>query len=298
MADALLPLPSLRWRGGPAGRPLDGDGIGLPSCLSAGRRRPCRSRRSRSSSAWARRRPIRAIYRAGADRRADRSPLCRRARIPDARRHAVPACWRLGSLPSSWVRCLLLALPNQCSSALGRLILINMLVIFGPSNPQSYNPETFLDVSLFVSLAAALLLMAQALIPPLSDERRRHWMLGSARRELDRLPSRTVPRYGAGRGDVSRRRAHRPDRGVGRSRCAGHAVLKEALGLFDQAGLIRLREARLARLAGGPLAGPADQARKALAMRDVQAIRRAALALHDTAAKDALLAASHVMGLA
>jgi uncharacterized membrane protein YccC len=204
----------------------------------------------------------------------------------------------MGLAPFVMASVLMMTLPNQVLSALGRLSLIFMLVIFGPSNPQIYNPEVFLDVSLFVGLAAALLLMAQVLIPPLSDERRRQWLLGSARRELDRLPSRKAPRYVPEEAMFRDAVRLRQIAGEGAATPQVGAILEEAVALFDQAGVIRLCEATLARLTGGPLAGPADQARKALATRDAQAIRRAALALHDTAAKDALLAASHVMGFA
>jgi hypothetical protein len=68
------------------------------------------------------------------------------------------------------------------------------------------------------------------------------------------------------------------------------------VAVFVLGGVMGVGAAPPPRLAGDPLAGPAEQARKALATRDAQAIRHAALALHDTAAKDALLAASHVMG--
>jgi uncharacterized membrane protein YccC len=202
----------------------------------------------------------------------------------------------LGLAPFVMGSVLLMTLPNQVLSALGRLNLIFMLVIFGPSNPQFYNPEVFLDVSLFVGLAAALLLMSQALIPPISDERRRQWLLGSARRELDRLPSHRVPRYGPEEAMFRDAVRIRQIAGEGAPNPQDRAILQEAVAVFDQAAVIRLCESSLARLTGGPLAVPADQARKALATRDGQAIRRAALALHDTAAKDALLAASHVMG--
>jgi hypothetical protein len=202
----------------------------------------------------------------------------------------------MGLAPFVMGSVLMMTLPNRVLSALGRLNLIFMLVIFGPSNPQIYNPETFLDVSLFVGLAAALLLMAQTLIPPLSDERRRRWLLGAARRELDRLTSRGVPRYGPEEAMFRDAERIRQIAGEGAPTAQVRAILQEAVALFDQAAAIRLCEASLARLAGGPLAALADQARKALATRDVQAIRRAALALRDTAARDALLAASHVMG--
>ena len=96
----------------------------------------------------------------------------------------------MGLAPFVMGSVLMMTMPNQVLSALGRLNLIFMLVIFGPSNPQIYNPEVFLDVSLFVGLAAALLLMAQALIPPLVGRAPSIVLLGSARRELERLPSR------------------------------------------------------------------------------------------------------------
>jgi uncharacterized membrane protein YccC len=204
----------------------------------------------------------------------------------------------LGLAPVVMGSVLLMTLSNQVLSALGRLNLIFMLVIFGPSNPQIYNPEVFLDVSLFVGLAAALLLMAQALIPPISDERRRQWLLGSARRELDRLPSRRVPRYGPEEAMFRDAVRIRQIAGEGVPNPQDRAVLAQALAVFDQAAVVRLAQAILARLTDGPLAGPADQAHKALASRDVAAIRRAALALHDTVAKDALLVASHVMSRA
>jgi uncharacterized membrane protein YccC len=138
---------------------------------------------------------------------------------------------------------LLLTLPNTVASAAGRLILINTLVIFGPSDLQSYNPERFLDVSLFVCGAAVLMVAAQALIPPVSNERRRNWMIDSARRELDRLPSskraRRAPEEAMFR-DAGR---------IGQIAALGGAAgqLGEALSLFDQAGVIRLREPQLTR---------------------------------------------------
>jgi hypothetical protein len=138
---------------------------------------------------------------------------------------------------------LLLARPNAAVSAAGRMTLVNVLVILGPSNPQSYNPETFLDVSLFVCLAAVLMMAAQVLIPPVSDEYRRRWMIASARGELARLSSPRRARYAPE--EAMFRDAVRIGQ-IGTLR-APAAQLGEALRLFDQAGMIRLREQRLAR---------------------------------------------------
>jgi uncharacterized membrane protein YccC len=138
---------------------------------------------------------------------------------------------------------LLLTRPNAAVSAAGRLILVNVLVILGPSNPPSYNPETFLDVSLFVCLAPVLMVVAQVLLPPVSDEYRRRWMIDSTRRELDRLPS--PKRAGYAPEEAMFRDAVR----IGQIAALGAPAtqLREALSLFDHAGMIRLRDQRLAR---------------------------------------------------
>jgi uncharacterized membrane protein YccC len=133
--------------------------------------------------------------------------------------------------------------PNQLLSGVGRLNLIFILVVAGLSNPQTYNPEVFLDSALFVCLAPALLLAAQLLIPPVSDERRRQQLMASARRELDRLqfgrPERYAPEEAMFRDAVR----------IGQIAATGApaAQLEEALVLFDQAAAIRLRQPRLAR---------------------------------------------------
>jgi hypothetical protein len=178
----------------------------------------------------------------------------------------------------------LMTLPNQMLSAVGRLNLIFILVILGPSNPQTYNPEIFLDLSLFVCLAPALLLVAQLLIPPVSDERHRQSMIASACRELDQLPSIKAERY------VPEEAMFRDAVRIGliTERSASGPQLEEALTLFDQATMIRLCDASLTRLTGGPLAGLADQAWKALVARDVQSMRRVASNIYSAATEDAM----------
>jgi uncharacterized membrane protein YccC len=134
-------------------------------------------------------------------------------------------------------------LPDQLLSGIGRLSLIFILVVAGLSNPQTYNPEVFLDSALFVCLAPALLLAAQLLIPPVSDERRRQQLMASAHRELDRLqsgrPGRHAPEEAMFRDAVR----------IGQIAATGAAPaqLEEALMLFDQAAELRLHQPRLAR---------------------------------------------------
>src|SRR6516162_10456320 len=59
---------------------------------------------------------------------------------------------------------LLISGPNPGLASLGRLSLIFFMVIFSPSNPQTYDPQAFVFSSLFVCLGIGLLLAAQFLI--------------------------------------------------------------------------------------------------------------------------------------
>jgi uncharacterized membrane protein YccC len=133
---------------------------------------------------------------------------------------------------------LLTTLANSRLASVGRLLLIFILVILQPSNPQSYDPQSFLDTSLFTCLGAALLLAAQLLIPPVSDEHRRQWLMASARREVERGPSRLTRRYSPE--EAMFRDAVR----IGQIAATGAPApaLEEALSLFDRAGLNRLEE--------------------------------------------------------
>jgi uncharacterized membrane protein YccC len=184
----------------------------------------------------------------------------------------------------------LMTLPNPLLAALGRLNLTFVLVILGLSNPQTYNPETFLDLCMFVCLAALLMLAAQFLIPPVSAARRRQWMISEIRRELVQLSGR-------------RRQRHTPEEAMFRDamriaqlsameaadKQQHRAGLEGALRTFDQVGMIRLCNASLARLVPGPLA---DGAWKALATRDPSSLRQAADDLSNSTADAAAVVAA------
>ena len=209
----------------------------------------------------------------------------------------------LGLAPFMIGAAVLATLPNQLLSGIGRLNLIFILVVAGLSNPQAYNPETFLNASLFVCLAPALLLAAQLLIPPVSDERRRQQLIASARREVDQLLSGEGQRYAIEEAmfrDAVRIRQIADAGAVGSQQ---RVVLEEALKLFDQAAMIRLCDAHLRALIESPLESLADQARMALLRLDVRSIRRAASDIQEAAPEDpfawatsgALQAASFVL---
>jgi hypothetical protein len=161
------------------------------------------------------------------------------------------------------------------------------MVIFSPSNPQTYNPQAFVFSSLFVCLGIGLLLAAQFLIPPVSHDRRRRQLIASARHELGLVLSRSDRRYAPE--EAMFRDAVR----VGQIASAGgtdpqHRIaVEEALSYFDQAAAIRLCDAKLTQLADDPtdglLASLAAEARTALVDLDAQRIRATARSLVEAA---------------
>jgi len=176
---------------------------------------------------------------------------------------------------------LLMKSQNPLWSGLGRVNLLFMIIILAPSNPQTYNPQSFLFTSLFIVAAASLLLAAQTLIPPVSDDERRMRLLAEARSELQEPAHQT--------GEVSEEATFRDASRIGQFLSVGGAqdsrALAEILSCFDQSTMVRLCEAKLMSLADGPLATLADEARAAIVKRDTATLRTIAHRLRETAPK-------------
>jgi uncharacterized membrane protein YccC len=176
----------------------------------------------------------------------------------------------------------LTTLPNRLLSTLGRLNLIFIVVIFGPSNPPSYNPQTFLFTSSFIVIGVALLLFAQLLIPPLSAPHRQRRIMASTQRDFEHLLShhdrRLAPEEAMFRDATAIARI--PTGGISPP---DSAVLAEALSYFDRAAAIRHCRVSLARLAGTKLSHHVAEAEAALAAQDTQCLRDVASNLRTTA---------------
>jgi hypothetical protein len=178
---------------------------------------------------------------------------------------------------------LLMTLPNRILSGLGRFELIFILALLAPSNPQSYNPQTFLFSVLFLCLATGLLLVMQLLIPPVSDDRRRQWLLASARRDLDHLPSHRkqdlAPEEAMFRdaGRIARLQA------VGGNTSQHGAAIEEVMAQFNQAAILRLCAAGLDGLVKTPLQSKASAAYAALIRRDAESMLASARVLREAA---------------
>jgi uncharacterized membrane protein YccC len=183
---------------------------------------------------------------------------------------------------------LLISLPNPMLSSLGRLVLVFTLVVLAPTNPQSYDPETFLVMSLFVCLSSTLVFVAQMLLPPLSGDRRVRLLLGEVRRELSRPDggrARLVAPEEAAFRDAARIEQILTASGLS---AIDDQITGEAMRCFDQAEALRRCRAELDPMGQGPLAKAAQAAREALARRNGGAILAAAKALHQAAARSNL----------
>ena len=197
---------------------------------------------------------------------------------------------------------LLITSSNRLLSALGRLNLIFIAAIFSPSNPQSYNPQLFLFTSLFVCVATAVLLAAQLLVPPVSNDRRRRLLTAETRRELQMLSGRTL-RFAAE--EEMFRDAVRIGQIVGSGGASPENTesIEEALSNFDQSSIIRLCDERLRKLTEEPLVQAAAAARAALLDRHPPGMIAAGRTLRDASPDDpfvadlwaALVVASHVV---
>jgi len=168
---------------------------------------------------------------------------------------------------------------NPLWSSLGRVNLLFTPILLSPSNPQTYNPQSFLFTSLFLVAAAALLLAAQMLIRPVSDDKRRMRLLAATRSEM----LEPAHQNGEAPEEATFRGASR----IGQFLAAGGAqdsrALAEMLAWFDQSAMVRLCDEKLMKLSDGPLAALADEARAAIVKRDTSTLCTIARRLHETA---------------
>jgi uncharacterized membrane protein YccC len=184
---------------------------------------------------------------------------------------------------------LLISLPNRTVSALGRFILIFAVTIFSPANPQTYDGQSYVIFFLLACVAPGLLLATQFLVPPVSQERRRRWMLLSAREEFAQGPSRD--------------RRHEPEEEMFRDAvrigqilsAGGNApdsaeTMEEVLSNFDQSSIIRLCDDKLKMLAGGPLTALGEEVRASFNEREPQALRAASQLLCKASPSDHVVA--------
>jgi uncharacterized membrane protein YccC len=90
----------------------------------------------------------------------------------------------IGMAPTVLAAALLFTIPNPRLAPIGLLLLVFFPVMLSPTNPQSYNPETFLFFSFLAITSVILLFVLLRTLLPASDALRRRWYLTSARTEM------------------------------------------------------------------------------------------------------------------
>jgi uncharacterized membrane protein YccC len=183
----------------------------------------------------------------------------------------------IGMAPTVLAAALLFTIPNPRLAPIGLLLLVFFPVMLSPTNPQSYNPETFLFFSFLAITSVILLFVLLRTLLPASDALRRRWYLTSARTEMRevlagrrsrRLDDEALFRDADRIGQLAALQPaaddeHRND-------------LREALEISRQAAAARRARTALAELSahtGGRLVG---EGYSALAAGDPVGLRRAA----------------------
>src|SRR4030088_156803 len=90
----------------------------------------------------------------------------------------------IGMAPVVLGAALLFTIPNPRLASIAFLVLVFFPVILSPTNPQSYNPETYLFFSFMAITSVILLFVLLRTVLPTSDALRRRWYLTSARAEM------------------------------------------------------------------------------------------------------------------
>ena len=192
----------------------------------------------------------------------------------------------IGMAPVVIAAALLFTIPNPRLAPIGFLMLVFFPVLLSPTNPQNYNPESYLFSSFMAITSVILLFVLVRVILPTSDALRRRWCLTSAQAEMRglltgnrsrRLDDEALFRDADRIGQLA---ALQPADGDER-----RDDLRQALDIFGCAAAVRRVRTTLAKLSArtsGPLVG---EGYSALAGYDALGLRRVAADLASAAAQ-------------
>jgi hypothetical protein len=190
----------------------------------------------------------------------------------------------IGMAPTVLAAALLFTIANPRLAEIAFLVLVFFPVLLSPTNPQSYNPETYLFSSFFAITSVILLFVLLRTVLPMSDALRRRWYLTSARAEMRDL--------------LAAGRSRRPDDEAlfrDADRIGQLAVLqpaadderrddlRQALDIFGRAAAVRRVRTTLAELSARTGRRLVGDAYSALVARDPLGLRRTAADLATTA---------------
>jgi uncharacterized membrane protein YccC len=192
----------------------------------------------------------------------------------------------IGMAPSVLAAALLFTMPNPRVASIAFLLLVFFPVILSPTNPQSYNPETYLFSSLMAIASVILLFVLLRTVLPTSDALRRRWYLTSARAEMRDLLA------GGRRRRLDDEALFRDADRIGQLAALQPAAaadraddLRQALDIFGRAASVRRVWTSLAELSARTGGRLVEDGYAALAACDSLGLRRAAADLASTATR-------------
>jgi uncharacterized membrane protein YccC len=192
----------------------------------------------------------------------------------------------IGMAPSVLAAALLFTIPNPRLAPIGFLVLVFFPVILSPTNPPSYNPESYLFSSFMAIAAVILLFVLVRTVLPTTDALQRRWRLTSARAEMRDLLAGGRSRHlddealfrDADR--IGQLAALQPADGDER-----RDDLRQALDMFGCTAAVRRARTTLAELSARSGKRLVEGGYLALAACDALGLRRAAADLASTAAE-------------
>jgi uncharacterized membrane protein YccC len=192
----------------------------------------------------------------------------------------------IGMAPTVLAAALLSRSANQRLASIAYLVLVFFVVILSPTNPQVYDPQTYLFSSFMAITAVVLLFVLLWTVLPTSDALRRNWYLTSARAEMSdllagggcrRLDDEALFRDADRIGQLA---ALQPDHDDER-----RDDLHQALEIFGGAAAVRRVRTTLAELSARPGGGLVGHSYSALLGCDPVGLRRAAADLASAGAQ-------------
>jgi uncharacterized membrane protein YccC len=191
----------------------------------------------------------------------------------------------IGMAPSVIAAALLFTMPKPRLSSIGFVVLVFFPVILSPTNPQDYNPETYLYFSLMAITAVILLFALLRTVLPISDALLRRWYLTSAQAEMRDLLAGRRSRHSDD--DALFRDADRVGQLGALQPADGDERrddLRQALSIFGLAAAARRIQTALAQLSGRTDAHLLGEGYAALADCNAPRLREAAARLAASAA--------------
>jgi hypothetical protein len=192
----------------------------------------------------------------------------------------------IGMAPSVLAAALLLTIPNPRPAPIASLVLVFFPVMLSPTNPQSYNPETYLFTSFMVITSAIVVFVLLRTVLPTSDAPARRWCLTSAEAEMRDLLAGGRPRR------LDDEALFRDADRIGQLAALQPAAdderrddLRQALDIFGCAAAVRRVRTTLAELSARTDGRLVGDGYSALVACDPLGLRRAAADLATTATR-------------